>query len=322
MAVVRAQLTSWLLSIALISFTGGWVACAQTAPTDQAQSPASAVPSEAQPPQDRPLPDVPTLMHEVERHQRQSETLLKDYLYHEVAIEQESDGHGGVKKTESSEYDIFWINGVEVHKLVKKDGKPLSADEQKKEDERIDKEVAKAKDRRAKADAEGKETDSHGHEEVTVSRLLTLGSFTNPRRVSLNGRDTIAIDYVGDPKAKTQNRMEEVIRDLAGTVWIDEQDRTIARIEGHFLNAFKIGAGMLINIKQGTSFSFEQKKINDEVWLPARVDGEGAARAMLFFSFNGNIRVIDSDYRKFKASATILPGMSTIEQQPETQTPQ
>ena len=47
---------------------------------------------------DRPLPDIPTLMHEVETHQRASETIQKDYLYHEVATEHESDGHGGLKK--------------------------------------------------------------------------------------------------------------------------------------------------------------------------------------------------------------------------------
>ena len=203
-----------------------------------------------------------------------------------------------------------------------KDGRELTFDEQRKENSRIDKEVAKAKERRAKADAAGKQTDSHGHEEVTVSRLLTLGSFINPRRIKLNGRDTIAVDYVGDSKAKTQNKMEEVMRDLAGTVWIDEQDNTISRIEGHFFNTFKIGGGMLVSIKQGTKFSFEQRKINDEVWLPAGGEGEGSVRALLFMNFNGRVRIVDSDYRKFKATATILPGVSTVEQQENTAPPQ
>jgi hypothetical protein len=271
---------------------------------------------------EKPLPDVATLMRKVEGNQRASEALLKDYLYHQMETGEEKDGDGGIKKSETREYDIFWLNGVQVRKLTKKDGKELSPDEQKKESERIDKEVSKAKERRAKADAAGKETDSHGHEEVTVSRLLTLGKFTNPRRVVLNGRATIAIDYIGDPKAKTQNRMEEVIRDLAGTVWIDEQDNTIARIEGHFTNAFKIGGGMLVSVKQGTKFSFEQRKINDEVWLPAGGDGEGSFRALLFMNFNGKIRIVDSDYRKFKATATILPGVSTVEQQETAAPPQ
>jgi hypothetical protein len=261
---------------------------------------------------DRPIPDIPTLMHEVETHQKASESIQKDYLYHEIATEEENDGHGGVKKTETKEFDVFWLNGVEVQKLVKKDGKELNADEQKKEDERIDKEVAKAKERRSKADTKGEDTDSRGHEEVTVSRFLELGRFTNPRRVKINGRDTIAVDYEGDPKAKTRNRFEDVIRDLSGTIWVDEEDRSISRLEGRFLRPFKIGAGLVVNIKQDTNFSMEQRKINDEVWLPARVDGKGAARAFLFISFNGSIRVVNSDYRKFKATSTILPGMSTV----------
>ena len=263
---------------------------------------------------DRPLPDIPALMHEVETHQKASEAIQKDYLYHEMATAEQSDGQGGVKKTETKEYDVFWLSGVQVQKLVKKDGKELSAEEQKKESERIDKAVAKAKERRSKAEAKGQETDSHGHEEITVSRFLELGSFTNPRRVKVNGRDTIAVDYAGDPKAKTRNRAEEVIRDLVGTIWVDEEDRSISRIEGRFLRAFKIGAGLVVNIKQDTSFAMEQRKVNNEVWLPARVDGRGAARAMLFFSFNGSIRVVDSDYRKFKATSTILPAMSTPEE--------
>jgi len=265
----------------------------------------------------KPLPDVVALMREVATHQRQSEAVLKDYIYHEVATAQETDGHGGVKKTETREFDIFWLNGVLVHKMVKKDGRALTVEELKKEDERIDKEVEKSKQRRAKADAEGKETDSHGHEEVTVSRLLELGSFTNPRRVALDGRDTIAVDFVGNPKAKTRNALEGAIHEMAGTAWVDEADKTLSRVEGRFVNAFKIGAGMLVSVKQGTNFVFEQKKVNGEVWLPTRLDGDGAFRAMLFYSFNGRIRVVSSDYRKFKATATILPGMSTVEPQLE-----
>lgn len=262
----------------------------------------------------KPLPDIPVLMHEVERHQKSAESIQKNYLYHEVAIAEESDGRGGVKKTETKEYDVFWVNGVEVQKLTKKNGKELTETEQKKESERIDKEVEKAKERKSRAEAKGAETDPRGHEEITVSRFLELGSFTNPRRLQLNGRDTIAVDYAGDPKAKTRNRAEEVIRDLEGTIWVDEEDRSISKLEGRFLRAFKIGGGLVVNIKQDTSFSMEQRKVNNEVWLPARVEGRGSARAMLFFSFNGSIQVVDSDYRKFKATSTILPVLITTEE--------
>jgi hypothetical protein len=131
--------------------------------------------------------------------------------------------------------------------------------------------------------------------------------------VKINGRDTIAVDYTGDPKAKTRSRAEEVIRDLAGTLWVDEQDRALVKVEGHFLNSFKIGGGLVVNIQKGTSFGMQQRKVNDEVWLPELLEGRGAARAFLLFSFNGSIRAVESDYRKFKATSTILPGMSTVD---------
>jgi hypothetical protein len=238
-------------------------------------------------------------------------------MFRSVQTHEETDGHGGVKKTETMEYDIFWVNGVRVHRLTKKNGKELSADEQKKESEQIDKQVAKAKERRAKADEKGTETDPGGHEVVTVSRLLELGSFTNARRVQLNGRDTIAVDFVGDPKAKTKNRFEEVIRDLAGTTWVDEKDKVLVKVQGHFVNSFKVGAGMVANIQKGTNFEGEWRKINDEVWLPSMFDGRGAARVLVLFHFNGSLRAVDSDYRKFKATSTILPAMSTVEPEPE-----
>ncbi|HEX7158591.1 MAG TPA: hypothetical protein VF214_06240 [Edaphobacter sp.] len=323
MVVARAGSRRWWLSLAAVLLVG-WrceVGLAQAPDTNKSNEQVQAAVVETREAVEKPLPDVSALMREVAAHQRQSEAVLKDYIYREIETEQETDGHDGIKKTETREFDIFWLNGVPVHKMVKKDGRELTAEELKKEDERIDKEVAKSKERRAKADAEGKETDSHGREEVTVSRLLTLGSFSNPRRVALDGRDTIAVDFVGDPKAKTKNAMEGVIRELAGTVWIDEQDRTIAKTEGHFVHAFKIGGGMVVNVKEGTNFSFEQKKINGEAWLPARIDGEGSARAMLLFSFKGRIRVVTSDYRKFKATSTILPGMSTVEPQSESAAP-
>jgi hypothetical protein len=266
----------------------------------------------------RPLPDIEGLMHAVETNQRAAETIEKDYLYRSTWTLKELDGHGEVKKTETEEYDVFWVEGVPVHRLMKKNGKELSAEEQKKENERIDKEIVKVKEKRRKADEKGKETGPHGEEEVTVSRLLELGSFTNARRVQWNGRDTIAVDFAGDPNAKTKSRFEEVIRDMVGTAWVDEQDRTLVKAQGRFLNSFKIGGGLVANIQKGTSFSMEQRKVNNEVWLPAMVEGQGEARTLLFFNLHGSVQGVESDYRKFKATSTIVPVESAAPSSPPT----
>lgn len=255
----------------------------------------------------QPLPEIPALMHEVEVHQKAAEVIRKDYLYHSAETQQERDGSGAVKKSTSREYDSFWIKGVPVQRMTRKDGRELTADEKQKESENIDKQIAKAQNRKEKADSKGKETTPRGDDMITVSRFLELGSFTNLRRIQLDDRSTLVVDYAGNPKAKTHNRGEDVVRDLVGTIWIDEQDRAMRKLEGHFFNAFKIGGGMVVNIRKDTSFGLELRKINGEVWLPAKIEAQGEARAFLLFSFNGSYLIKMSDYRKFKATSTIVP---------------
>ena len=194
-----------------------------------------------------------------------------------------------------------------VQRHTRHDGKDLSADEIRKEDERIDKEVAKLKERREKREGEGKETNSRGDEMIPISRMFELGAFTNARRVQVAGRDTIAMDFTGDPRAKTRNRGEEVIHDMAGTAWIDEQDKTIQHVEGRFISSFKVGGGLVANIAKDTSFEFTAAKVNDEVWLPRLVAARGHVRFLLLYSIDGKMDARMSGYRKFKATSTIVP---------------
>ena len=303
------------LAFALFWVFGGLALChsasAQAAAPTESEVQTSSV-------ADEPLPDVVTLMRDVESNQRKSEAVQKNYIYHSVETQQEFDSHGAVKKTEVVESDHFWANGVPVRRVTRKNGKPLSADEITKEDEHIDKTSAKANEKREKADDKGKQTDPRGNEEVTVSRLLELGAFTNPRRVELNGRPTVAVDFTGDPKAKTRNRAEEILRDLAGTAWIDEQDHVLASVQGHFVNSFKIGAGLIASVQKDTRFSMTQVKVNEEVWLPAVIEAQGSFHALLFLGLNGRVHVTNSDYRKFRATSKVLPEMTRV---PSTSAP-
>jgi hypothetical protein len=261
---------------------------------------------------DAPLPDIPTLMREVEKDQRHAEALAKDYTYRETSTFHELDKQGQVKKTESETFDIYTQDGVTVNRTIRKNGKDLTPDELRKEDERIDKLISKRKEHRASAEAEGKETDSRGHDEITLSRILELGAFSNPRREMIDGRQTILVDYTGDQHAKTHNPGEAALKVLTGTVWVDEQDRVVRRIEAHFFADFKIGGGLMADIRKDTAFAVAMTRINNEVWLPASLDAHGHARYLVFFSLNGDVHVQATDYRKFRAKSTILPGFTPV----------
>ena len=285
-----------VLGVAAVSAAGGqFIATTTAAVTDTA--------SEIQ-----PLPPVPQLLLDVERNQKAAETQRKDYTYHVHLEEQELAGNDRVKKTIVTDSESLNLRGVRINRVVARNGKPLTPDEAAKENERIDKEVAKDTERREKNQSKGESTDSRGDVLISASRILELGTFSNPRRVMLNGRPTIVVDFAGDPKAKTRNSAEGVIRDLVGTVWIDEQERSLARAQGHFLNDFMIGGGLVADVKKDSAFDASFIRINDQVWLPSEVTGHGKVRILLVSGFNGRIHLVTSDYRKFRTSSTIVAG--------------
>ena len=278
------------------------------AAAQQPTSPATDKPSpSAQDPSAQDIPPIPQLLHDVEQHEKDAEAARRDYTYHVHLELQQLNRNGSLKKITTTDSESITIDGVRIDRVVARDGKPLTPEQAQKESDRIDKEVAHAKARRARLEDKGQPSDSRGDPILPISRILELGAFTNPRRVLLDNRPTIVLDYAGDPNAKTHNESEGIIRDLVGTVWIDEQNRVLVRGQGHFVHDFKIGGGLILNIHQGLTFDFRAVHITGDVWLPSTIDGQGSARILLFDSVNGHFHLATSDYREFHTNSTIIP---------------
>ncbi|MGC1299531.1 MAG: hypothetical protein WA869_31270 [Alloacidobacterium sp.] len=250
-----------------------------------------------------PLPDVPTLMKQVEDHQHKLDQVRENYTYHEVVITHELDKNGNIKKNESEENDVFFVNGHEINRKTKKNGKELSADEQKKEQERVQKEVEKAS-----KTPPGQALDK---DEVSVSRLLQIMKVSNPRRERMDNRSVIAFDFVGDPHAKTHGMAEDASKKLSGTIWIDENDRQVRRMIAHFDDNFHLGFG-LFSVGKGSSFTFDQKLVNNELWLPTDAQAHVIAHAIGILGWRGDIAVTDNDYKKFHTDAEQQAGATVV----------
>ena len=115
------------------------------------------------------------------------------------------------------------------------------------------------------------------------------------------------------PMPRLTTTREGVFRELNGTIWVDEQDKTLERVEGHFAHDFKVGGGLVAEVKAGTWFKARFAKVNGEVWFLQAFEGSGRARYLLFVHFNGHIAGEFSNFRKFKATSTILPGLNKID---------
>jgi hypothetical protein len=242
-----------------------------------------------------PLPDVSSLLHSVEANQAALDRAREEYTFRQQQRLTFYDKGGKVRRTEERGSNVFFVHGHPIETLTNKNGKPLNAGELKKEQDRAAKEAVKYA-----AQPYGQ----RDKDEVSVSRLLAITRFTSPRRITEGGRSVIAVDFTGDPHAKTHGRSEDAVKKVRGTVWIDEAAREVTRMHATFDEPMRIGFGVFATVNAGSNFSFEQALIHDEAWLPTSVDARFDGKAALFVGFHVELAIRFDQYQKFNASTT------------------
>ena len=249
------------------------------------------------------LPDLKKLFAEIDENQKAIDKIKENYAGTRVEEETEFEKNGSVSKKEINEYTFFYLGGEEISTLVKKDGKVLSEDEQKKENERTQKRIEeiqkkdkKKEEKEQKAKEEGKESKD---DDPGIEVFLRVCQFVNPRRERFRGQDVLVFDFEPNPEYKPKNMEERVVKELAGVVWVDEKAHDVARLEAYFVGDVHIAGGLLANLQKGTSFILEQGYINNEVWLPTYEEAHVGVRVLLVKAFKVNAVTRYSDYKRF-----------------------
>ena len=249
------------------------------------------------------LPDLKALFKEIDDNQKAIDKIKENYAGSQSEEETEFEGDGRVKKRESNDYTFFYLNGEEVTTRVKKDGKLLSAEEQKKENEKTRKRIAELQKRETKKEAKAEKAKEEGKsdekDEPGIEIFLRACQFVNPRRERFRGQDVLVFDFEPNPEFKAHKMVEKIAQKLAGVVWIDEKAHDVARLEAYFTGDMKIAGGLLANLQKGTSFVFEQAFVNNEVWLPTYMEAHVGVRFLLVKGIKASVVTRYWDYKKF-----------------------
>lgn len=242
----------------------------------------------------KPLPDIPALLTAIDKNQKQIDALQKDYACMKLEEEDSVNGKGEVTKRTTTLYQISYLHGNEMARKIEVDGKPLSAAEQQKEDDRLQKEAARY-DKEAEEPKDKKKDD----DDVGISDFLRVSRFTNPRWERFRGQDLVVFDFGPNPNYKPKKLAEKAIYDLVGTAWVDPQAQDVARLEARFDNSLKIGGGVLASLQKGSAFQFEQSRVNNEVWLPSYDEVHIGAKLLMVKTFRVNVIDHYYGYQKF-----------------------
>jgi hypothetical protein len=274
----------------------------------------------------RPLPDLETVMKAVIANQEKIEELHERYTCRLTEIERKHDGDGRVKESDTRVYEVTPIGNRTIERLISVNGKELSPQEREKEDRRVQKaaeEIIKRREKRLEKQerdrARGKEEDDD--DGLSILDFLRISEVTSIRREMFRSHEVIAFDFEPRKGFKPKNRAEDLVNKLAGTIWVDEDAKQVARLEARLTSSFKVGGGLLASVSPTTAFAFEQEKVDGEVWLPSYGEVNIAARVMLLAKFNRSMTRSYSDYKKSQINSQYELGKPGESKKPENQKP-
>ncbi len=259
--------------------------------------------------QTRPLPDPQAFAPEVRRRLLTDRELQSQYTFIEKREEIEVSKLGKVKPGPVKTYEVYPSveRGNTYKRLIAVDGVPLPPAELERQDrvhredvlrEQAERERESPQDRDRRLREEAKEK---AEWDRTLDEVFDLYDIRIVGRETLDGYETVVATLEPKPAYRPRTDAGKWMKKLRARVWISESDYQVVKAAATVIDDVTFGWGIVGRLHSGTVAEFERRKINGEVWLPARVEIKGTGRALLR-RFRIDSVTVYSDYKKFNVS--------------------
>jgi hypothetical protein len=261
----------------------------------------------AGPTQDAPLPNAGELLQRALANERKLAAERERYECCVSGVAIETDSKGDVKKTVTEVKDQFFVNGISIERTLQENGKDLSADETRKEDERVMKETLKYSNQATAQKEEDKQIQE-------VEDFVEAMMLANGRRERVKGRSVLFYDIVPNPKFQARNLNQHLAQVMQGKVSIDEPTGEIIDIDVKSVQDLKIGGGVVANLHKGFWLHARNQPQQDGVWLTDLAEGSGDVRAALFFHPYFRFKETTDNCHLYTVTATQLGPVQPVKQ--------
>lgn len=232
---------------------------------------------------------------------------MKDYTWIARQTDRSLDSSGQVKSQKTEEWETVVIYGEPHHRMLERNGKPLSPEDQRKEQEKLDQAVAK-REHETSTQRARRETDFE-HERQKDREFLRevpdLFDFKLLGEEKIDGHDVWVISCTPKPGAQPKHGDAKPLLKVKAKVWIDKTEYQWVRLEAETTATISFGL-FIARLAPGAKLEFEQTRVNDEVWLPKRELVRGAARLGLLKKLVGEEETTWNNYRKFQVDSKVV----------------
>ena len=194
--------------------------------------------------------------------------------------------------------DVIESKDGTVARLTMKEGRPLTADEDRAEQLRLNAMIADP----AGYAKHVKNTESEKKMADTLVPMMAdamINTYTpgQPQSGRNNGAPEIVLDYKPNPKWNPPSTEAQALTGLQGRVWIDARTHYVVRMEGTIFRPVNFGWGMLAHIYPGGKLEMNQTNIVGDRWIFTDFSMQLSARALLVKTLNIHSTAKASDFQ-------------------------
>src|ERR1700730_7592060 len=196
-------------------------------------------------------------------------------------------------------------------RLVAINNQPLPPEQQRREDARIQMLLANpAEVRREK----------QKQREDMAKQYRMFATFPDAFRYQYAGTEgrLIKLKFGPNPEFVPNTRQEEVFHHLAGMMWVDPQQKQLARSDGELTSEVKFAGGLLGHLDQGGVFSVRFRQVDSGQWLMAALQVNMSGKALLFKTISVQEEREFEDYRRVPSNLTLGQAEEFLEKMPSS----
>ncbi len=232
---------------------------------------------------------------------------MKDYTWQARSVERHFDSHGKVEFTKRETWETLILDGQPHRRTLQRDGRPLSPQEQRREQAKLDQafrklssETPAEKQRRREESAKLRK-----REFAFLTEIPDLFDLRLEGESTVDGRPVWVVSGTPRPGAKAKSRDAKMLLKVRGRMWIDRATYQWVKVEAETTQTISWGL-FLARLDSGARLTFEQTEVNSELWLPKRLFLAGSGRVGLVKKLVQDQEIQWSDYKKFSVDSKVV----------------
>jgi hypothetical protein len=226
--------------------------------------------------------------------------------------EREENGHGTQTKA------IVQTKELAAGMLVAINDKPLTVEERRNEEARLDELVNNPQElkKKQKADREDTERTNRIMKALPDAFLYEPdGVQTGTKELGNPGDELVRLKFRPNPEYSAPTHTEQVLTGMVGYMLIDRSERRIAKIDGTLEKEVGFGWGILGHLDKGGRFVVQQGTMGTGVWQVSRMDLDLTGKILFFKKLVVKSTQTFSDFHEAPPNLTFAQGVELLKKQ-------